>query len=329
MNVIITNKQQALLQNLNIDIIKNLNGEFEVDEIIDNFKNFYYQRMIVDITAIKNYKDIKNLQKLSIALDMNKLILLLDGSEESSSPDYLSKLISMGIYNFSKNVEGILYLYSNPNSYRDVAQYQQLDNVVVEKVYVNSDDDKGGCRIIGFKNLTDDAGATTLTYILMKRLSKKYDVVAIEVDKNNFQYFRNKRLISTNSNDLSKVINKNMDKEVILVDMNDSSSAVGLVHEIVYLLEPSTIKLSYLINVKPRTFKELSGKKIILNKSLLSSKDVLELEYEAKIKFFFNMPPLDDRESDIPIVDTFLVKMGFFEMQGGEGEKRKKILGLF
>ena len=117
MNVIITNKQQALLQNLNIDIIKNLNGEFEVDEIIDNFKNFYYQRMIVDITAIKNYKDIKNLQKLSIALDMNKLILLLDGSEESSSPDYLSKLISMGIYNFSKNVEGILYLYSNPNSY--------------------------------------------------------------------------------------------------------------------------------------------------------------------------------------------------------------------
>ena len=143
MNVIISNKQQAILENLNIDIIKSLNGEFDVTQIIDEFKNFYYQRMIIDITAIKGYKNIKNLQKLSISLDMSKLILLLDDSEESSSADYLSKLISMGIYNFAKNAEGIMYLYQNPNSYRDVAQYQQLDNVVVEKVYVNEEQLKG------------------------------------------------------------------------------------------------------------------------------------------------------------------------------------------
>ena len=41
-------------------------------------------------------------------LDMDKVILLLDDSEESSSTTYLSKLISMGIYNFTKNVEGIV-----------------------------------------------------------------------------------------------------------------------------------------------------------------------------------------------------------------------------
>ena len=29
------------------------------------------------------------------------------------------------------------------------------------------------------------------------------------------------------------------------------------------------------------------------------------------------------------IVDTFLVKLGFSRQQNGEGEKRKKILGLF
>ena len=75
MNVIISNKQQAILENLNIDIIKSLNGEFDVTQIIDEFKNFYYQRMIIDITAIKGYKNIKNLQKLSISLDMSKLIL--------------------------------------------------------------------------------------------------------------------------------------------------------------------------------------------------------------------------------------------------------------
>lgn len=328
MNVIISNKQQAILENLNIDIIKSLNGEFDVTQIIDEFKNFYYQRMIIDITAIKGYKNIKNLQKLSISLDMSKLILLLDDSEESSSADYLSKLISMGIYNFAKNAEGIMYLYQNPNSYRDVAQYQQLDNVVVEKVYVNEEQPKG-VRIIGIKDLTDNAGSTTLCYILTKQLSKNYNAVAIEVDKNDFRYFSNKKLISTTSNELSSVINKNNNKDVIFVDMNNSNAALGQVHDILYLLEPSTVKLNYLMTIKPRIFKELEGKKIILNQSLLSSKDVLELEYEARSKFFFNMPPLNERENDAPIVDTFLVKLGFSRQQNGEGEKRKKILGLF
>ena len=112
MNVIVTNKYNAMLQNLDIDIIKSMNGEFDVDEIISTFQNFYYQRMILDITAIKNYQDIKNLQKLSISLDMDKVILLLDGSVESSSSEYLSKIISMGIYNFTTNSEGIMYLYN-------------------------------------------------------------------------------------------------------------------------------------------------------------------------------------------------------------------------
>ena len=39
---------------------------------------------------------------------------------------FISQLISMGIYNFAKDIDGIQYLYNNPNSYRDVAQYHQL-----------------------------------------------------------------------------------------------------------------------------------------------------------------------------------------------------------
>lgn len=328
MNVIIANKQQAVLQTLNIDIIKSLTGEFEVDQLINDFRNFYYQRMIIDITAIKGYQDIKTLQKLSISLDMDKVILLLDGSEESSSPDYLSKLISMGIYNFTKNAEGIMYLYQNPNTYRDVAQYHQLDNVVVEKVYVNQEQSQG-VRIIGIKSVTDSAGATTLCYALLKQLSKNYNAVAIEVDKNNFQYFNNKNMISTTNTELSAVVSKNSDRDVILIDMNNSPVATGLVHDVLYLVEPSTIKLNQLMSIKPRTFKDLDGKKIVLNKSLLSSKDVLELEYEARTKFFFNMPPLNDRDKNSQIVDNLLVKLGFLRQQNGEEEKKKKILGLF
>ena len=85
MNVIISNKYKEMLDTLPIDIIKNNNGEFEVDDIIKEFQIYYFQRMILDITAIKNYQDIRNLQKLSISLDMDKVILLLDDTQESSS----------------------------------------------------------------------------------------------------------------------------------------------------------------------------------------------------------------------------------------------------
>ena len=64
MNVIIANRYQTMLQSLNIDVIKMLNGEFEVSEIVSSFQNFYFQRMILDVTAIKGYKDIKTIQKL-------------------------------------------------------------------------------------------------------------------------------------------------------------------------------------------------------------------------------------------------------------------------
>lgn len=328
MNVIICNQKKELLSNLNIDIIKTVEGQYSVDEIIEMFKNFYYQRMILDITAIKDYTDIKVLQKLSISLDMEKLILLLDDTEESGSPNYLSKLISMGIYNFTRNVEGVMYLYNNPNSYRDVAQYHQLDDENDNQIiYQGVEADY--CRVIGVKNLTDDCGSTTFCYMMVKQLKKNYKVVGVEVDSNDFNYFNDKSLHSISSKDLGKFIEKNNDCDVIIVDVNKSPMALGLVQEIVYLVEPSTIKLNRLMNVKRNVFKELSGRKVILNKSLLSSKDVLELQYEARAKFFFNMPPLNERDSNINIMDTFLSKMGFLKQQTEETEKRKKILGLF
>ena len=116
MNVIISNRNQSLLENLGIDVIKEMNGEFEVDEIIASFQNFFYQKMIFDITALKNYTDIVNLQKMSISLPMEKIILLLDGTDATSNPNFLSNLVSMGIYNFTKNIEGVQYLYNTPNT---------------------------------------------------------------------------------------------------------------------------------------------------------------------------------------------------------------------
>ena len=280
MNVIISNQKKEMLDTLNIDIIKSINGQYEVDEIIEMFKNFYYQRMILDITAIKGYDDIKVLQKLSISLDMEKMILLLDDSDEASSPEYLSKLISMGIYNFTKNVDGILYLYNNPNSYRDVAQYHQIDMQAPTEQVVYQTVEAKYCRIIGIKNLTEQTGATTFVYMMVKQLRKNYDVVGLEID-------RSKHLHSITSKNLSKFIEDNKDKAAIIVDVDKNPSALSIVQEVIYLVEPSIIKLNKLLYLNRNAFKDIEGRKVILNQSLLSSKDVLELQYEAKTKFFF------------------------------------------
>lgn len=330
MNVIISNKYQSMLQNLDIDVIKREDGEFDVEDIINEFQNFFFQRMILDITAIKNYRDIKTLQKLSIALDMDKIILLLDDSAESTSSEYLSKLISMGIYNFTKNVEGIMYLYNNPNSYRDVAHIQQFDyndgeSVVVEKY----ESTVNGTRIIGIKNVTKQSGATTLAYMIKNQLQEHYTAVAIEVNKTDFKYFPDKKLVSTTSAEVGNTVARFMDKDVIIIDINDSVQAEQICNEVIYLVEPSIIKLNKLMMMNRKAFINLKEKKVILNQSLLNSKDLLDFEYEAGIKVFYNMPPLDEREKSIHALNAFLVSLGFTRQFDEVQEKKNKLLGLF
>ena len=52
MNVIVTNEQDSVLSNIDIDIIKSVHGTFTASEIIDMFKNLFYNKMIIDVTAL-------------------------------------------------------------------------------------------------------------------------------------------------------------------------------------------------------------------------------------------------------------------------------------
>ena len=314
MNVIIANKYQSMLQGLDIDVIKTLYGEYEAEEIISQFKNFYFQRMILDITAIKNHTDITTLQKLSIALDMDKVILLLDDSPQSTSPAYLSQLISMGIYNFTKDLEGIMYLYNNPNEYRDVAHIHQLSSILPTNNYEEneySSEESTSQRILGIKNLAKQSGATTLTYLLKKQLSKKYKVAAVEVNKRDFMFLNDKQLVSTVNSALNGVISKNSDKDVILVDINDSKDAEKICTDIIYLLEPSMIKLNRMLFTDRGFIEKNKSNKVVLNQSLLSSKDVSDFEYESGLRVFYNVPPLNERDNDFPDLNKLLAKLGF------------------
>jgi len=308
MNVIISNKNGLLLENLGVDVIKKMEGEFDVEEIISTFQNFYYQWMIIDITAIKNYTDITNLQKLSIALDMEKVILLLDGTVQTTNPVFLSSLVSIGIYNFAKNLEGIQYLYNSPNTYRDVAQFHRIDangnnQFVKQNELFNT-------IIIGVKNVTKQSGATSLVYMMKNELSKNYNVLAAEVDKNDFVFLKDKSLVSTTTNELSSLISQNKHKDVILIDINNSMVAEGFCTEVLYLIEPSVIKLQKLMTMNAVALEGLKAKKIILNQSLLNKKDVANFEYEAKVRVFYNLPPLNERDRKLPELNKMLVKLG-------------------
>ena len=129
MNVMIYNKYKDLLLKLNIDVMKSMEGVFNVDEIIDTFSNFYYDKMILDITAIRDYQNTDNLQKLAMNINMDNVVLLLDNNPESESKSYLSKLVSLGIYNFTRNSEGVNYLLVHPHTYKDVANLNDLSEL--------------------------------------------------------------------------------------------------------------------------------------------------------------------------------------------------------
>ena len=326
MNVIVSNKYQNMLATLDIDVIKSITGEYDADEIVSMFKNFYCNRIIIDLTAIKDYANISNVQKISIGLETDKLIFLLPPTPESSSSAFLSKLISMGIYNFTTDGDGIKYLLDHPNAYKDVAHYQQLNDMstTVNNVVIS------GVKVLGIENVTESAGATSLIYMIKKHLEDKYGikVAVLEVNKRDFSYFEVKDYYPTTKENLSGDIAKYKSYDVLLVDLNNTPDT-GVCGDVLYLVEPSTIKLNKLMRTNPKILKDLQNKKVILNKSLLNSKDVAEFEREANLKVYFNLKPLDERVENSDI-DDLLAKLGMIQRTEEEPkEEGGGFLGLF
>ena len=324
MNVLVVNKQENVLSTLNIEIIKTLRGTFSADELISTFTNFFFARMILDITALQDYEDVVTYQKLSIGLPIDKVILLIPASSQVANNFFLSKLISMGYYNFTTNSDGVLYLLSNPNTYKEVAHLHQIDavapvpNVSQESGKNNKETSASngtitaavsGIRTLGIKNVTDGAGASSLIYMMKKTLEDKYNlsVLSLEVDKREFTFFRDKDMVSTDKNSLATELLKAKNFNYVLVDLNDYDDSVC--DETIYLIEPSVIKLNKLMLRDRSIFSKLKNKKVVINKSTLSDADVKEFASEAGIKVFYVLPPMNDRELPKEISD-FLIYLG-------------------
>jgi len=351
MNVIVSNKYTAMLSSLSsrIDLIKTIDGEFQVEDLIAQFENFFFNKMILDITAISGYQDITQIQKLSFGLDMSKVILLLDDSPTVNSPEYLSYLVQMGIYNFTRDIETIVYLVDHPNTYKDVAQFHMIGssgNNNQNMMQQNPNQGNGqfinqnmmnntnvapqmvGTRVIGIKNLTEHAGATSLIYMLKKQLSEFYNVLAIELDRNDFIYLNDSDLRSVSSAEFNSIVDNPANNfNVILVDVNDSPE-INNCPEMLYLVEPSTIKLNKMIHTDNTILEKMRNLKLVLNKSLLDPSDIREFENEANCSVFFNIQPLDDKKDKHRVIDELLSRLGFDKNTPAVEQKNVKLFGI-
>ena len=100
MNVVTANENKSIIDRLDIDIIKRIDGEFELRELLSKFVNLYFNKMIIDITSIKDYRNMETINALAKAVEPSRVILLLNDDTTVNSAAYMSNLVSQGFYNF-------------------------------------------------------------------------------------------------------------------------------------------------------------------------------------------------------------------------------------
>ena len=254
---------------------------------------------------------------------------------------FLSRLISIGIYNFTSNINGVNYLLKKTNTLKDVEHIVSAVNAqksaeagaaitTIGTAPSHVKQDVGRCMIVGFRNITISSGASTLIYMMKKELAFTYgqdNIAALEVNKNDFIMFNEKNMFSCRNEDLQANIDRLSNFSILLVDLNDCQDD-SFCNDIVYLLEPSTFKLNRLLRRNGAVFTKLGNKKVVLNQSMLLNNDVFDFEREAGIKVFYNIPPLDERKRN-GIINEFLEQLGLFNDSIRNPAGNNKIFGLF
>ena len=342
MNVIVSNKYNEILKNLNIEVIKHITGKYDINQLGRFFRNFYFKKMILDITSIINYEDINNFKFLGRMIDLKKVIIFL-GNENK---ELEQKLNSIGIYNIARTKEEVINLINNSllennsfnlGSYNKMVVTSKLDkepknivnNSVSEKPSTFQEKNYTGAKVvnvpinqvtmskkiyennkivIGFKNITKSAGTTSLIYMLKKQLQKTKSVIAIEVNNNDFLVFKDDKMISLTEKEFKKNID-GCNCQIILVDLNNSRKAIYNCNKIFYLVEPSYLKINQLLNKNNEIFKVLSNNNIILNKCIFDNNELKNFENKFNLKEYFVIPPLNDWKENHLILDKLISKI--------------------
>lgn len=341
MNVIVSNEKRYELNSLNIDVIKSIDGIYNVEELIGMFTNFFFNKMILDVTAIKDYNDYNNLKKLFESIDSKKVILYLN--DITNNKEFISDLVTLGVYNFTVNYNEIIELFNNPKEFKDVSDLQiskssyEINKEIDEELGINHEKEftfedfvlpdkyNGNKKIIGVVNLTEHAGATTLVVQMVKQLNIKYKAIGIEMNKQDFFFFDTPNLYScTSKEEVLKKIKEHQDADAVIVDLNNIDSK-EFCTDVIYLVEPGTIKMTKLIRKNGKIFEELSGEKIVINRTNMDDNQVSEFEVESKIKVFSVVSNFRDNLDRVISVDKLLTKLGYTKC--GDNLKKRGLFG--
>lgn len=319
MNVIVANKYRNELKNIGIDVSGVIEGTFNSFQIVSAFRNYYYERIILDITSINGYENISTLinelKNIFSILDPNKTILLIENTPEFNNNTLKNYLVDLKIYNYAFDLNEVIELYNNRR------EYDQVKDLNVE-TSINSKS-----RIIGIKNATDGAGATTLSYMMMKELSKKYSVKCLEIDKDDFKYFEDQNMKSINSNAFINEVSSEPFPDVILVDQNNYENDL-VIKETIFLVEPSTIKLNKALDLNPNLINTLRDKKVVFNRTSISLPKLVSLQEQYNLKVFDIIRNVNEKDKINPQVINLLTKLGFEKANNGniihdDTEKKK------
>lgn len=328
MNIVIKNQNSRILDSLNIEIIKTLTGEFSIEEVNEQLINMYFNKVIIDITAIRNYYDLNSVITFLRGFEPDKVIILLNDSGTVNSNSFLGKIVESGYYNFTRNAAGINYLLDNPNSMADVMQYTQPTTTVtamespmgIEASFKLSEakmqaapftKKNANQKIIGIQNLTEHAGSTTLAYMMIKNLRANYVVKGIEMNKQDFIYFRDSDLaFCTSIDDLKMKLREYAMADAIIIDLNDFDAS-EFCDDILYLVDPGILRLNKLMKSNSNILTKVRNGKIVLNRSALKNEELPNFEYEAKFKVFFNLANFNDRSDKVSVIDALLYNLGF------------------
>ena len=145
------------------------------------------------------------------------------------------------------------------------------------------------------------------------------------IEKHDFMFFNDDTLDSVNGFELRNYLNRNTDMEVLLVDIGEQNDFEQYCTDMIYLIEPGLIQLNRMVREDNRIFDTLKGKKIVLNRSVLSQNDVYDFEKESRSKVFYNLPNVDDKDDDIKEIKSLLLDLGFTRFN----DDNKKGFSLF
>ena len=440
MIVIVSNKQKSALDNANIDAIKDLNGLFNVQDLINNFKNYFFTRMVIDATSIVDFTNPDVLKQLANGIGSEKLVVLLPPKPEPPLK-FLETLVNIGIYNFSTNIEELVKLIENPLDYDSVnrkihgglangnmpknvpnnvpmgnnnpdlmmrnngnnipqsarnkdivslddfvsggiappsdnnpqpinnleqqpvpvtgnlnavssfeapvektTESNPFDNIntiasvasnpgpveTKEETHSSSNDFSNGesflnssqqgsfiggfdepkAIVVGFRNITEHAGTTTLLYKMKETIENRdrKRVALVEIGTNDFMFFRINDTSTIAENELDNCLNSIVSKyDYVFVDLNNTTND-SICDFVLYLIEPSKIKVNKLAVQNRNIFNELKGKYVVLNKSMLSDNEKGIFSQEANLPFYASVAPFNDRV-DTTAIDELISKI--------------------